>query len=137
MSSAAAETAGVVTRMANCSAHGLFPQVLFPAVPGQQGFWAGLCDTCSKEEALRQQARQRIEARRGEIDQRVNERMAKLEKAIQKETKERIEDYLREVREEVAPQFDDWVRSEIWKREEREIENDLVEQEIAKMKKGE
>jgi uncharacterized protein YllA (UPF0747 family) len=134
MSSAAVETAGVVTRMENCSKHGPFPQVLFPTVPGQRAFWAGVCDGCAKDNELERQARLRIEARRDEIQRRVNERMAKLEKQIARETKERLEDYLREVKEEVAPQFDSYVRGERWNREQADVEGEMLDEELEKLK---
>jgi hypothetical protein len=137
MSSAAVETAGVVTRMENCSKHGPFPQVLFPTVPGQQGFWAGTCEGCERDKELERQARLRIEARRDEIQRRASERVSRLEKQIAKESKQRLADYLAEVKDETAPQFDAWVRSETWKREEIEVENDFVEQELSKLKRGE
>jgi hypothetical protein len=66
--STATETAGITTRMSRCDRHNReYPEVFFPAIPGQQGFWTGSCPGCEDEARREQRVVEYLMSRKDEI----------------------------------------------------------------------
>src|SRR5690349_9433368 len=102
MMSGAVQSAGQLSRMMRCEAHGLeYPQVLFPKLDGQEQFWTGKCDLCAEDERLQFRARNMAQENKSEVDRRAQTAMDGCEKEIRERTDAEIKSYLEDVRAEV------------------------------------
>ncbi|MGA8872478.1 MAG: hypothetical protein WB460_15125 [Candidatus Acidiferrales bacterium] len=64
----ATETAGICTRMSKCDRHNReYPELFFPTVKDQQGFWTGLCPGCEDEAKLEQRIVEYLMSQKDEI----------------------------------------------------------------------
>ena len=113
--SAATQLAGQASRMARCETHGLnYPQIFFPGVEGQPGFWVGACSDCESDEKLAQRADEMLRAHTAEIIREAQQAIGKREAEIQKRTGKSLAADVSEYRKLRRPLWEDFERNTLW-----------------------
>jgi hypothetical protein len=127
---------GYATRDEVCPKHGItFPQMFFPAVPGQAGFWSGQCEKCAEDIRLDRQADYILsKVPHAELIRIADEEPQPTDQQIEQETDTRIEslaqrylDDLEECRPGIAGEIRAFHRQQAWDRARERKKAQIIE----------